>query len=237
MANSPIVDYRREPVLRSRIGTVSDAFGDPSGLTSEEYDDLRADVAAAFAGRQRPTVIVKEVTPLLIDELVRPADPQVVYLTRHPLSVAQSHMAMGWPPHARRLDRAGIGAPERAMLQTRWQTGSDLAKLVAYFAAVESSVEERLRQLNAIRVTYEDLRAGDLGDATPLFDSLRLDPRDLATPSVDADRTDAYGVGSSRKITAADGVDSAVLQQAREAWMAFDPVAYREDADWLLPRA
>jgi hypothetical protein len=69
-------------------------------------------------------------------------------------------------------------------------------------------------------------RAGDLGDAAPLFDSLRLDARDLATPSVDAERTDAYGVGSSRKTTSADGVSSDVLQQAREAWMAFNPVSY-----------
>jgi hypothetical protein len=235
MANSPVVDYRREPVLQSRIGSVSDAFGDSSGLTAEQYDDLRAEVAAAFADRRRPTVVVKEVTPLLIDDLVRPAEPQVVYLRRHPVSMAQSHMAMGWPPHARRLNRAGIGVRERDTLEARWQTGSDLARLVAYFAAVESSVEDRLQKVGAITVTYEDLRASDLGDVAPLFDSLRLDARDLATPSADAERTDAYGVGSSRKTTSADAVSSDVLQQAREAWMAFNPVSYRKDTDWILP--
>jgi hypothetical protein len=237
MANSSIVDYRREPILQHRSGKVSDAFGASSGLTPEEQNDLRVEVALAFADRNRPTVIVKEVTPLLIDDLLRPVDAQVVYLRRHPLAIALSHLAQGWPPHSRLPGRAGIGAHERETLQTMWQSGSDVAKLVAYIAAVESSIRDRLERIGTIMVSYEQLSMGDLGDVTPLFDSLRLDARDLASPSADAERTDAYGVGSSRKSTSADAVSSDVLQQAREAWMAFNPVSYREDTDWILPTA
>ncbi|MEN8239469.1 MAG: hypothetical protein ABFR53_09735 [Actinomycetota bacterium] len=237
MANSPIVDYRREPVLQHRIGKVSDAFGASSGLTPEERDDLQTEVTAAFADRESPTVVVKEVTPLLVDDFLQAADPQVVYLRRHPLAVAESHLALGWLPHRRLLDRAGIGAREREMLQSLWDSGSDAAKLVAYFAAVESSVRDRLERAGAITVTYEDLRAGDIGDAARLFDSLGIGTSDLSAPSVDGERTDAYGVGESRKLTSVDVPTPEALEEVKEAWLAFSPTSYRNEADWTLGTA
>lgn len=234
MATSPIVDYRREPVLQSRIGDTSDAFGASSGLTVEERRDLRMLITSAFADRQRPTVVVKEVTPLLIDDFLRGADPQVVYLTRHPLAVAVSHMALGWRPRDRLLGRAGIGVDEREMLRRLWESGTDTTRLVAYFAAVDCSVRGSLASSGAITVTYEDLIAGELGGVRKLFDSLGIDARDLSALSVDSERTDEYGVGDSRKLTSASTPSPAALEQARQAWLAFAPSAYTNDADWVL---
>ena len=234
IANSPIVDYRREPILQHRLGRVSDAFGASSGLTLEEKHDLTASVTAAFADRQRPTVIVKEVTPLLIDDLLRDVDPQVLYVRRHPLAMAQSHLGLGWPPSAQRLNRAGIGVQERGVLLELWESGSDISRLVAYFAAVESSVRARLEDIGAIAVGYEDLKAGDLGDVAPLFASLGISARDLSAPGLDAERADAYGVGDSRKRTSASPPSPVDLEQARLAWLAFSPSSYTNDADWVL---
>ena len=237
MENSPDVDYRREPVLQHRMGSVSDAFCASSGLTLEEQHDLRTEVAEAFASRQRPIVIVKEVTPLLIDDLVGAVNPQVVYLRRHPLAVAQSHMALGWLPHNRLLDRAGIGTDERQMLQTLWRSASDITRFVAYFAAVESSVRNRLERIGAIMVTYENLTAGDLGDAAPLFDGLGIDTRDLSAPSLGAGGADAYGVGEARKRTSTEVLSPVALEQARSTWLAFGPTLYRDEADWMVEPA
>jgi len=234
MANSPIVDYRREPVLQHRLGRVSDAFGASSGLTLEERHDITTQVTAAFADRQRPTVIVKEVTPLLIDDLLRGVDPQVVFLQRRPIAIAQSHIALGWLPSRRLLGRAGIGVHEREVLESLWESGSAFTKLVAYFAAVESSVRDRLERIGAVTVTYEDLRAGDLGDAGLLFDSLEVGLQDLSAPGLDAERADAHGVGKSRKRTSGVAPSPEALEQAREAWMAFAPSTYTTDTDWIL---
>ena len=234
MANSPLVDYRREPILQHRLGNVSDAFGASSGLTPHEKHDLTTDVSAAFADRQRPIVIVKEVTPLLIDDLVFTVGPQVLFLQRHPLAMAQSHLRLGWPPSAQRLNRAGIGVHEREVLQGLWESGSDISRLVAYFAAVESSVRDRLEHIGAIMVTYEDLKAGIVGGAAPLFASLGISAKDLSAPRLDAERTDAYGVGDSRSLTSASTPSPAALEQARQAWLAFAPSSYTNDADWVL---
>jgi hypothetical protein len=233
MANSPLVDYRREPVLQHRLGTVSDAFGASSGLTHKEQHELSRVVTAAFAARKRPIVIVKEVTPLLIDDLLRTGNPQVVYLRRHPLAIAQSHGTLGWLPSSRLLNRAGIGVHEREMLQMLWETGSDTVRLVAYFAAVESSVRDRLKRIGAITVTYEDLSVGELGDAATLFDSLGIDARDLCAPSVDFERTDEYGVGESRTPTATHATPREI-EESKNAWLAFSPAHYREEADWTF---
>jgi len=232
MANSHLVDYRREPILQSRIKKVRDAFGASSGLTLDEQQELMKAVAAAFADRTRPTVVVKEVTPLLIDDLLAGVNPQVLYLQRHPLAMAQSHLALGWPPNPRRINRAGIGAKELEALHAVWESGADISKLVAYFGAVESSVRDRLERAGAVTVQYESLSAGVLGDAAPLFESLEIDAGHLSVPAIDADRTDEYGVGESRKRTVAGGHAPEDVHEAFEAWMALNPSAYTEAADW-----
>ena len=233
MANSPIVDYRREPVLQSRIGQVPDAFASSIGLTVDERRALRHTIEQAFANGAKPVVVVKEVTPLLIDDYLGTVDPQVIYLQRHPLAVAQSHMALGWLPTRRLLDRAGIGEHEREILWTLWESGTDIVRFVGYLAAVESSVRDTLEQSGAITISYEALSAGELGDAAPLIDTLGLDARDLSAPLLDADRKDEYGVGKSRQSTARDVLGPDALEQAKAAWVAFHPASYSNESDWI----
>ena len=233
MANSPIVDYRREPVLQSRLGHVQDAFGSSIGLTDDERRGLRQNIDQAFTNRTKPVVLVKEVTPLLIDDFLEAVDPQVIYLQRHPLAVAQSHISLGWLPHRRLLLRDGIGEHERETLHTLWESGTDIVKLVGYLAAVDSSVRDTLEQSSAITITYEALSAGVLGAAAPLFDALGVDASDLSAPLLDADRPDEYGVGEARRSTPAEVLGPDTREESKAAWLAFGPASYSDESDWM----
>lgn len=233
MAKSPLVDYRREPVLQSRLGEVQDAFDSSASLTTAEKRALRAHIDTAFSNRKEPVVVVKEVTPFLVGDFLEAANPQILHLQRHPLAVARSHIALGWLPHPRLVGRAGIGDRERNLLSELWGSSSDITKLVAYFAAADGSVQPELDGTDAIYISYEALTVGDFAGASGLFKSLGIGVDDLSTPKLDVERTDAYGVGLSRQSRSRDSISSQVAEEALHAWMLFDTKTYRDEATWM----
>ncbi len=232
IANSDRVRYLREPVLQSRLDTVSDPFCASSGLTRSERRNLRSVIDRTFATNDREILVVKEVTPLLLDDFLEVEGLEVVYLQRHPLAIAASHVALGWLPRETMVDRAGISSSARHILQGLWDSSSDLVRLVAYYGAVESSIDPTFQQRRAVTVRYEDLVSGHLGDLKGLFSDIGVSNSAFASPAIDDEREDAYGVGTNRSVTDRSALTPEDVEESRAAWMRFHPTAYRRDAAW-----
>jgi hypothetical protein len=217
IANSDQVEYQREPVLQTRIPQVPDPFCASAGLTDPQREDLRDLIERTFASGNRPVLVVKEPTPLLVNDYVDVVGPEIIYLYRHPLAVATSHLARGWPPRKPIIGRAGISPAARLTLEARWASVSDLIRRVAYLGAVEASIASVLRQPSTTSVRYEDLVRGDLGQLAGLFTDLGLSSDALRSPAIDGDRTDAFGVGAARTTTEKAELSAEQVAVARDA--------------------
>ena len=224
------VVYRREPVLTARSGEVADPFG-----AVEDPRALAELVDAAFTAPADATVVVKEVTPLLLPALVQGRNVTVIHLRRHPGDVAASHLERGWRPSERLINRRGITERARRVVSDGWRDLPEFAQLVAYFGAVDASIEEDATRAAAIEVRYEDLVRRRLGPVTEVFESLGLDGADLERPEVDADRADPYGVGSRRRRTTSPWRGTPEASVAREAWLATGARGYSEARLWDVP--
>lgn len=219
--------YRREPVLTRRMGVVDDPFA------AAPLDSALSDVIdTAFRCEPGETVVVKEVTPLLVAPLTAGRDVVVVHLRRHPGDVAASHLERGWRPSDRLVRRRGIATDANEMLRERWSDLSDFAKLVGYFGAVDASVADQMADVDAIEARYEDLNRGELALLTPLFTSLGLGSEALSDASVDRDRSDAYGVGGRRLRTSSAWRDTEDIAAARAAWTSTGVEGYDELTEW-----
>jgi hypothetical protein len=232
IANSDQVEYLREPVLQTRIPQVPDPFCASAGLTDAQREDLRELIERTFASSGRPVLVVKEPTPLLVSDYIDIADPEIIYLHRHPLAVATSHLARGWTPRESMIGRAGISPTARLALEELWNSDSDLIRRVGYFGAVDASIAPALREDSAISVRYEDLVRGDLGQLAGLFTDLGLSSGALRSPAIDAERTDAFGVGEARTTTPKPELSAEQVAEARKAWMMFDTDTYRSPGSW-----
>lgn len=232
IANSDQVEYQREPVLQTRIPQVPDPFCASAGLTDPQREDLKDLIERTFASSSRPVLVVKEPTPLLVNEYIDIAGLEIIYLHRHPLAVATSHLAHGWTPRRALIRHAGISPTARHALQELWASDSALIRRIGYLGAVEASVASALRRPSTISVRYEDLIRGDLGQLAGLFTDLGLSSGALRSPAIDADRTDAFGVGEARTTTPKAELSAEQVAEARSAWMAFDTDTYRSPESW-----
>ena len=129
-----------------------DRFASEEGFPPAEVDSLRHRIRQAFTADAK-AVIVKEVTPLLVTSFIEEVRPEIVYLHRHPVAVAASHIALGWGPRRELLQRPGIAGPVRSRMWEYWdRAASDLGRLVVYFRRRRDdnrSEAEEVRTLSA----------------------------------------------------------------------------------------
>lgn len=217
--------YLREPVTQGdpahyRKGTVfppDDAdikasyrrLADKAFLGWPDFPEkiVREPAQWALKGRRDRRLVIKEVNPRATAWYLRRYRPRLVFLVRHPVAVALSHVKQGWMPDE----------PAAWPDNGEWQ-GRNLRE--AWNAAEAYPAREI--------VTYEELCADPLGHFRRLFDFAGL-----AWDAPARDLIAYYSGDNARRIEAwRDEVSAASAGALRERYRAYGLPWYRDDAAW-----
>lgn len=141
---------------------------------STEITFLNSVVPEAIQWQKRDLklpVIIKEVNPLIIEELAQ-LDIKILYLTRHPFSIAKSYEALGWNKPNQFETR--FTESEISSLLT---LEPDLIKQNFFYQIgfLQGLIERKFHKLTlGEAIVYEDLLASPLNQFKHLFNKLGL---------------------------------------------------------------
>lgn len=225
MGRSADALYLREPVTQGdsahyRKGTVfepdepdiADSYrrlADKAFLGWPDFPEsiVRAPAQWALKERRERRLVIKEVNPRAVAWYLKRYRPRLIFLVRHPVAVALSHVKQGWMP-----DEPAAWADNG-----EWQ-GMNLR---AAWNVVEDYPERAV-------VSYEDLCLDPLGHFRRLFDFAGL-----AWDDSSRDLIACYSADNDRRIEAwRDAVSTENARAQREQYRAYDLPWYREDAVW-----
>ncbi|MGD9730302.1 MAG: sulfotransferase [Gammaproteobacteria bacterium] len=196
--------------------------------------------------RRRRHIVIKEVNPLCLEQLIADFSPRVIYLLRHPAAVAASFAALGWSGDQ---FSARFTASHLSRLSRRFDIDTSAGpwkQLGALQAITQNLSNDALRGHDkALVVRYEDICVEPMERFRTLFNFADLN----------WDRTIEERIGSSASSLAGDYtpgrydlerdsrsmatrwkqlVSEAQLQEVREGYFANHPLFYKDDADWVL---
>lgn len=197
-----------------------------------------------IASRKNKRVVIKEVNPLVLDWMLETYDPYVVYLIRHPASVAASFESLGWGSEqfSQRFSESRI-----AELHARFRIdqGSDFwSQSGAIQAVTQNLVMDRLRNYDkGLVISFEEICSDPMHHFKRLMEFCRLtwdDKVESLVHQTTGGGMEAYEPGkydlkrdSSKMPDKWKEIVSAEnLEKLKSAYFANHPVYYNEEADW-----
>lgn len=196
----------------------------------------------SIASRRRRRLVIKDVNPLVLRWLWNRYRPQIVLLLRHPVPVTRSFLTLGWTgdQFGRRFTAATLRREaERGALPREddmWGQGG------AFQAIVQRLTAASLDGVEVVTVRYEDLCSDPLGGFRALFRQLGLHFTDDTASMIEdsSQGGEGYAPGTydtdRRSAEMAERWKAEVprydIERLKAAYMARDPLFYRDDADW-----
>lgn len=196
----------------------------------------------AIGTRTRKQVVVKEVNPLVIENLWELYQPKIVFLLRHPVPVVRSFDVLGWTgnkfltaflPETLAALQKDYVIPETADL---WEQGG------AFHAILQHRVMSFLAKVDHAVVRYEDVCEDPVGEFTRIFDfcglplSAALRQEIVRSSSAETDyvpgRFDTDRNSGDMKDRWKRDINPEVIDKVRRSYFANRPIFYKDERDW-----
>jgi hypothetical protein len=192
--------------------------------------------------RQHKRVLIKEVNPFALQWLIDEYRPRIIYLVRHPVSVANSFFRMGWTGQQfeSRFSPQTLSTVNPSYQNFTHSFWAEMAALQA--VALNQALEILQRYDSCTIVKYEDICADPLTNFRNLYDFAGLqwsqtieDRIRLSSNASNQNRSNTYSTSRSSNAMIdswKDEVSKDVIAEVKDAYCSYSPAYYASADDW-----
>ena len=191
-----------------------------------------------LSARRSKRVIVKEISPFMLDWFIKEFRPRIIYLIRHPAAVACSFQRLGWTgkQFESRLLRTTL---DKKLPHYSKFTHSFWAEQGAFNAFILKEVLQQAKGYKDFRVVqYEDLCADPMNAFRELYEYAKLEWDKEVEQEIkkrtEGEKVDSDPFGVQRKTVDEmdkwkNEVPAEKIDQLKAAYLSFDLPYYRDN--------
>ncbi|MHC4525258.1 MAG: sulfotransferase [Planctomycetota bacterium] len=191
-----------------------------------------------LSDRRRKRVIVKEISPFMLDWFIKEFRPRIIYLIRHPAAVACSFKRLGWTGKQFESRLSQMTLDKKVPHYSKF-THSFWAEQGAFYAFILKEVLLQTRGYKDFRIVqYEDLCTHPMNAFKELYEYAELEWDEEVEREIkkrtESDQINSDPFSVQRKTVHEvdkwkNEIPDDKVDQLKAAYFSFDPPYYREN--------